>query len=57
MLPPGGGCVVLEINTMPGCTPTSLLPKSASCCGYNFGTLARAMIGPAQDRFAEVATP
>jgi D-alanine-D-alanine ligase len=51
MLPPEGGCVILEINTMPGCTPTSLLPKSASCCGYSFGTLARAMIDPARTRF------
>jgi D-alanine-D-alanine ligase len=58
MLPPEGGCVILEINTMPGCTPTSLLPKSASCCGYTFATLVRAMIGPAQDRFAAtVASP
>jgi hypothetical protein len=28
-----------------------LLPKSASCCGYSFGTLARALIGPALARF------
>ena len=55
MLPPAGGCVILEINTMPGCTPTSLLPKSASCCGYTFPKLIRAMIGPALERFAAVA--
>ena len=55
MLPPAGGCVILEINTMPGCTPTSLLPKSASCCGYTFTKLIRAMIGPALERFAAVA--
>jgi D-alanine-D-alanine ligase len=52
MLPPEGGAVILELNTMPGCTPTSLLPKSASCYGYTFGKLIRAMIGPAQERFA-----
>jgi D-alanine-D-alanine ligase len=52
MLPPEGGAVILEINTMPGCTPTSLLPKSASCCGYTFGKLVHAMISPAQERFA-----
>jgi D-alanine-D-alanine ligase len=58
MLPADGGFVILEINTLPGCTPTSLLPKSASCCGYTFGQLARAMIGPAQERFAAaLATP
>jgi D-alanine-D-alanine ligase len=52
MLPPEGGAVILELNTMPGCTPTSLLPKSASCNGYTFAKLVRAMIGPAQERFA-----
>ena len=58
MLPPEGGAVILEINTMPGCTSTSLLPKSASCCGYTFGKLVRAMVGPAQQRFAAAtATP
>jgi len=55
MLPPAGGCVILEINTIPGCTPTSLLPKSASCCGYTFPKLARAMISPALERFAAIA--
>jgi D-alanine-D-alanine ligase len=55
MLPPAGGCVILEINTMPGCTPTSLLPKSASCCGYTFPKLIRAMMDPALGRFAAVA--
>jgi D-alanine-D-alanine ligase len=52
MLPPAGGGVILEINTMPGCTPTSLLPKSASCCDYTFPKLIRAMIAPALARFA-----
>jgi D-alanine-D-alanine ligase len=51
MLPPAGGAVILEINTLPGLTPTSLLPKSASCCGYSFGTLVRALVGPALARF------
>ena len=55
MLPSEGGCVILEINTMPGCTPTSLLPKSASCCGYTFSKLIRAMLDPALGRFAAVA--
>jgi len=55
MLPPAGGCVILEINTMPGCTPTSLLPKSASCVGHTFSKLIRAMISPALGRFAAVA--
>jgi len=51
MLPADGGAVILEINTLPGLTPTSLLPKSASCRGYAFGTLVRAMAGPALARF------
>ncbi|HTB64302.1 MAG TPA: D-alanine--D-alanine ligase [Opitutales bacterium] len=55
MLPPTGGGMILEINTMPGCTPTSLLPKSASCYGYTFPKLIRAMITPALERFAAAA--
>ena len=36
--------VILEINTLPGMTPTSLLPKSASCIGYNFQTLCAKLL-------------
>lgn len=36
--------IVLEINTLPGMTPTSLLPKSASCIGYDFDSLCAKMI-------------
>lgn len=45
----------LEINTIPGLTPTSLLPKSAACQGLDFPTLARRMIEPALRRFALTA--
>ncbi|MBU61703.1 MAG: D-alanine--D-alanine ligase [Opitutae bacterium] len=41
----------LEVNTLPGLTETSLLPKSASCAGYDFGHLANELIEPAIDRF------
>jgi D-alanine-D-alanine ligase len=41
----------LEINTLPGLTSTSLLPKSASCMGYSFTELAQLMIAPAIERF------
>ena len=41
----------LEINTIPGLTPTSLLPKSAACMGYSFEELAKEMVGPARERF------
>jgi D-alanine-D-alanine ligase len=51
MLSAAGGAVILEINTLPGLTPTSLLPKSASCRGYSFGALVRALVGPALARF------
>lgn len=38
---------LLEINTIPGLTPTSLLPKSAACVGLDFIELARRMAAPA----------
>lgn len=41
----------LEINTLPGLTATSLLPKSASCVGYDFERLAMELVEPALNRF------
>ncbi|MGF1449939.1 MAG: D-alanine--D-alanine ligase [Opitutales bacterium] len=41
----------LEINTIPGLTPTSLLPRSAACNGYAFTQLVRTMLAPALERF------
>lgn len=41
----------LEVNTLPGLTATSLLPKSASCAGYDFETLAAKLVSPALRRF------
>jgi D-alanine-D-alanine ligase len=35
----GGEPVVLEINTIPGMTETSLLPKSAAASGIDFDAL------------------
>ncbi len=46
-----GRLIFLEINTIPGLTPTSLLPKSASCLGMDFAALAGRMIAPAIERF------
>lgn len=40
----------LEINTIPGMTETSLLPKSASVFGYNFASLVSSMLTPALKR-------
>jgi D-alanine-D-alanine ligase len=38
---------VLEVNTLPGMTPTSLLPKIAAGSGYDFGQLCEAIAGGA----------
>jgi D-alanine-D-alanine ligase len=35
---------VLEVNTIPGMTPTSLLPKIAAGAGYDFGGLCEAIL-------------
>lgn len=35
---------VLEVNTLPGMTPTSLLPKIANGSGYDFGDLCEAIL-------------
>ena len=35
---------VLEVNTLPGMTPTSLLPKIARGAGYDFGDLCEAIL-------------
>ena len=43
----------LEINTLPGLTATSLLPKSASCVGYDFEGLAAELVRAAMQRFSE----
>jgi D-alanine-D-alanine ligase len=34
---------VLEVNTLPGMTPTSLLPKIAQAAGFSFGELCEAI--------------
>ncbi len=51
ILLPDDSFVFLEINTMPGLTATSLLPKSASCVGLSFPELTRRMLSPAVARF------
>lgn len=56
ILQPDAKAVFLEINTLPGLTPTSLLPKSAASCGYDFSSLLRAMVSPAIDRYAYTFT-
>jgi len=43
------GCVVLETNTVPGMTQTSLLPKAASAAGIEFSELIDKLLGWAVD--------
>ncbi len=38
------GLVLLETNTQPGMTPTSLVPEQAAHCGMSFGQLCRWMV-------------
>jgi D-alanine-D-alanine ligase len=54
MLEPDGRFYFLEINTLPGMTETSLMPKSASGVGLDFPALVRRMIAPALARAAGV---
>lgn len=39
---------VLEVNTTPGLTPTSLLPKIAAGCGIDFGSLCEEILSTAR---------
>ncbi|WP_235823746.1 D-alanine--D-alanine ligase [Actibacterium lipolyticum] len=38
------GLILLETNTQPGMTPTSLTPEQAGTCGMSFGALCRWMV-------------
>lgn len=52
ILRPDGRFFFLEVNTHPGLTATSLMPKSASCVGHDFTELVRRMVAPAIQRRA-----
>ncbi len=45
-----GGPVVLEVNTLPGMTETSLLPKAAAAAGIGFAELCDRMVSLALSR-------
>ena len=45
-----GSPVVLEVNTLPGMTETSLLPKAAAAAGLNYAELCQRMIDLALNR-------
>jgi D-alanine-D-alanine ligase len=44
LVTPGQNEYVLEVNTLPGMTPTSLLPKIAQAAGYDFTALCTAIV-------------
>ncbi|HOX01180.1 MAG TPA: D-alanine--D-alanine ligase [Candidatus Paceibacterota bacterium] len=50
LLTPDGQPVVLEVNTLPGMTETSLLPKAAAAAGISYPALCQTMIQLAIDR-------
>ena len=41
----GERMVVLEVNTMPGMTPNSLVPKAAKVAGISYGELVERLVG------------
>lgn len=55
MVCPDGSPVVLEVNTLPGMTETSLLPKAAAAAGMNFASLCQKMVDLALQRTAAAA--
>jgi D-alanine-D-alanine ligase len=44
MVRPNGDPIVLEVNTLPGMTDTSLLPKAAEAAGMSYPELCRKMV-------------
>jgi len=52
MVRPNGDPIVLEVNTLPGMTETSLLPKAAAAAGIGYAELCQRMIDLALRRSA-----
>ncbi len=50
MVRPSGEPIVLEVNTLPGMTETSLLPKAAAAAGMNYAQLCQRMVDLALSR-------
>jgi D-alanine-D-alanine ligase len=46
----GGSPVILEVNTLPGMTETSLFPKAAAAAGIDFPNLCQQMLEMALNR-------
>src|SRR4051812_46196634 len=55
LVEPGGRIVLLEVNTLPGMTPTSLYPDGARAAGISFAELVERLVRRALERGA--ATP
>jgi len=55
MVRPNGEPVVLEVNTLPGMTPTSLLPKAAAAAGMSYEELCQRIVDLALRRRPAVA--
>jgi D-alanine-D-alanine ligase len=53
MVRPDGSPVVLEVNTLPGMTETSLLPKAAAAAGLDYAQLCQRMVDLALARAAK----
>lgn len=52
MVPANDKPLVLEVNTLPGMTETSLLPKAAAAAGIGYGELCERMVTLALERAA-----
>ncbi|HEX7079708.1 MAG TPA: D-alanine--D-alanine ligase [Gammaproteobacteria bacterium] len=53
VVPEHGEPIVLEVNTLPGMTPTSLYPEAAQAAGVSFDALVRILVERAWSRRAE----
>ncbi len=56
IVPDGGEPVILEINTIPGMTETSLLPKAAARAGIDFETLCLRILSEARLEYPQETT-
>jgi len=50
IVPPQGGPILLEVNTLPGMTPTSLYPDAARAAGLTFAALCAHLVERALGR-------
>jgi D-alanine-D-alanine ligase len=57
ILRPDGTWVMLEVNTMPGFTATSLLPKAAGAIGLNMPMLCEHLVRCAERETSAITTP